>query len=120
MKNRINTDKLEDQIAPRIIPPFMGPLTYRLTSFLRSKITCKFGYIPGQKLSSMLCSQKERCLSIIGCIYKMICSCKKLYIGETYRDSIIRFNEHRKFIAKNLKNKSAIADHVLREFRTLH
>jgi hypothetical protein len=52
-------------------------------------------------------------ISIIGCICKMVCSCKKLYIGERNRDSIIRFTEHRNFVAKNQKNNSAILDHVL-------
>ena len=125
MRQRVATHGTrKDNQAPfdsqRIILPFMGSLTYRLTSYLRNKLDCEFGYLPGRKLGQILCSHKERKPPEKIGIYQIPCSCKANYIGETLRSLETRIKEHQKQVQdlsiRAKKNQaitnSAIADHI--------
>jgi len=106
MKTRVNQVAEEEEESPRLILPFMGPLTARLTQYLRRRIGCKFGFIPGQKIGSLLCNAKEKPRDTPPGIYKIICSCKKIYIGETKRPYKIRIDEHFRENENNIRKKS--------------
>ncbi|XP_021964151.2 uncharacterized protein LOC110859501 [Folsomia candida] len=101
----------EDQ-SPRIILPYMGPVTHRITAFLQKKLKCKFGYLTGKKMKQILCSYKENPPPDKIGIYRIRCSCPSDYIGETGRPLHLRTREHLNDIRK--KNiKSALALHML-------
>ena len=106
-----NSRSEEDDETPRIILPNMGQLTYKITSFLRSKINCRFGYIPGKKLRNSLCNHKERKSKPDIGVYQIPCSCENLYIGETSRPLEERTKEHSRDL--RLKNEnSALFHHI--------
>jgi len=92
MKARVNQGKDEEEEVPRLILPFMGPLTTRLTTYLRRRLGCKFGFIPGRKIGSILSNAKEKPTDTPPGIYKIICSCKKIYVGETKRPYTVRID----------------------------
>jgi hypothetical protein len=97
---------------PRMILPYMGPLTYRLTNYLRKMLDCEFGFLTGRKLRSFLCNHKFKQKSSPVGIYKMLCSCHIPYIGETGRSIKIRFDEHVKDITQKRTTNSALASHI--------
>jgi predicted GIY-YIG superfamily endonuclease len=96
---------------PRIILPFIGQTTNKITAFLRRQLKCEFGYIPGQKLGQMLCNQKSNATTEKVGIYTINCSCKRSYVGETNRKVEIRVAEHRNDVKKK-KETSALATHI--------
>ncbi|XP_035711094.1 uncharacterized protein LOC118436684 [Folsomia candida] len=49
----------EGETKPRIILPYMGALTHRLTGYLRRKLQCEFGYLTGKKMKQFICDYKE-------------------------------------------------------------
>lgn len=103
--SRLTTE--EDDTIPRLILPFMGPLTTRLTRYIRTKMDCNFGYLPGQKIGRILNNTKGKQSTeenTIG-IYKITCSCDMTYIGETERSLSTRYKEH-------MNTESAITTHL--------
>jgi predicted GIY-YIG superfamily endonuclease len=98
---------------PRMIVPFMGRLAYRLTNYIRRKLECDFGYIPGTKLRNLLCNHKLKSKNDPIGIYKISCSCNSNYTGETGRSVNTRFNEHIQHIKHGRTTKSALSKHVL-------
>ena len=98
----------EDKSLPRLILPYMGPITNRITQFIRSKIEVNLGYNPGLKIGTIInnCKQKLPTEDNEIGIYKITCSCDSIYIGETSRSLTIRMKEH-------LKSKtSAVSIHL--------
>jgi hypothetical protein len=92
--SRIGTPKLPDT-NKRIILPYNGQLTHELSHYLRRKLDCTFGYIPGRKIGQLICTHKQKSKTEQIGIYKIPCSCKKLYIGETCRSLEDRIHEHK-------------------------
>lgn len=110
LENKTND---EEDPKPRIILPYMGKLTNRLTIFLRRSLECDFGYIPGKKIGQILCNQKDkRDPNPIG-IYKIPRSCSSNYIGQTGREITTRIREHKRDV-KNKNEKSAVATHKIK------
>lgn len=97
----------EENPPPRLILPFMGSITSRITNLFRSKINCNFGYIPGTKIGSLICNMKERLSGTPSGIYKITCSCGGMYIGETSRPFNERVDDH---LRKN--GNSAVCEHI--------
>jgi len=97
----------------RIILPYMGPITTRITHFLKINLDCDFGFIPGRKLNSFLNNAKEKTPRPSYGLYKLTCSCNAVYIGETKRSNEQRDYEHQHQL------DSAINEH-LHEFPTHH
>lgn len=83
------------ETGARIILPYSGPLTTKLSHFLRRTLSCTFGYIPGKKVGNMICTHKQAAPTPQIGIYKIPCSCNKLYIGETCRPLLDRIKEHK-------------------------
>ncbi|CAL8128770.1 unnamed protein product [Orchesella dallaii] len=108
-RNLIN----EEDRKIRIILPYMGPITTRITCYLRVKLDCNFGFHPGQKLNSLLNNAKEKRTRQSYGIYKLTCSCKSTYVGETKRSIEQRDYEHHHQLT------SAVNDH-LNEFPSHH
>lgn len=97
----------EEEAPPRLILPFMGYITSRITNLFRTKIDCDFGYIPGTKIGSFICNVKEKLRVIPAGIYKITCSCGGIYIGETNRPYNERVEDH---LRKN--GNSAVCEHL--------
>jgi len=97
----------------RLILPFMGHATYRITRFLRTKLRIKFGFLTGQKLSSLLSNHKDILINNEKPgIYEISCSsCPSKYIGETSRNLKTRLKEHIADIRHNRVTTSAVALH---------
>jgi hypothetical protein len=114
MKTRRLNHKNEVDPNRRIILPYMGPITHHVTSYLRRKLDCKFGYIPGRKVGQQLCSHKQKEPPDKIGIYKIKCEhpCKSSYIGETYRPMEFRMKEHKNDI-EHKKESSALACHII-------
>lgn len=121
MKNRVEEKLNTDPQAPlqndnkferRVILPYMGSLTGKLTKCLRRNLNCEFGFIPGNKISNLICNHKSKpAKSNIG-VYKIPCSCGKLYIGESGRMEL-RMKEHERDLRLKRINKSALATHIM-------
>ena len=112
-KFQINYKKPDNVQNPRIILPFIGNLTTKVSKYLRRKLNCDFGYIPGKKIRNLICNHKEKSRKDLAGVYKISCSCNYKYIGETYRDLNVRFKEHLDSI-KRKNHKSAISTHLIR------
>jgi len=86
IKNLNSTDNSNKKSETRIILPYVGQATNRLTKCIRSKISCEFGYTPGTRMKKIVCNQKDKIALCNGTgIYKIMCSCNSVYIGETVR-----------------------------------
>jgi hypothetical protein len=112
-QNQNNTAPAIDD-TKRFILPYMGPLTHRLTGYLRRKLNCTFGYLTGKKMKQFICNYKEKLPPEKIGIYNIPCSqpCPSHYIGETCRPLHLRLQEHERDVKK--KNiKSAVALHAL-------
>jgi hypothetical protein len=115
-ESKDNTNNEKKPIASesaRMILPFMGSLTYRLTNYIRRKLDCEFGYVPGRKLRNLICNHKFKTKNDPIGIYKISCSCSSNYIGETGRSIKTRFHEHIQDIKYGRTIKSALSKHVL-------
>ncbi len=49
------------------------------------------------------------------CVYSILCSCGKIYKGETGRPLKVRLEEHRKAIVRGEIEKSGMADHIWKD-----
>lgn len=96
----------EDKIV-RLILPYMGSITSRITNLFRSKTDCEFGFIPGTKIGSFICNMKEKLFNIPAGIYSIKCSCGSEYIGETSRPYNERVEDH---LRKN--STTAVSEHL--------
>ena len=116
MKTRFNIKKdeyQENQTSNRIILPYTGSLTTKLTrSILKILPTCSFGYIPGRKIKNTICNHKEKEDPDEVGVYTIECLCHQKYIGETRRDLQTRMNEHRRDV-KSKNPNSALASHIM-------
>lgn len=115
---RLSNSQNQKDKKPRLILPYMGPITTRLTKFLRMKLDCEFGYIPGKKLGSFLCKLKDQLKpNQIGGIYKIPIKVVgtntfvKWYVGETSKPLQTRLNQHRRDVDKH-KETSALVKHL--------
>ena len=52
---------------------------------------------------------------IKNCVYSILCSCGKIYKGETGRPLKVRQEEHRKAVVRGEIEKSGMADHIWKE-----
>lgn len=113
MESRIMNQDEEQEPKKRMILPYMGPVTHHLTTYLRRKRNCDFGFIPGKKIGNQICSHKQKEPPKQIGIYKIECAtCPSTYIGETSRSVEERVKEHvRDITKKNLK--SAVALHII-------
>jgi len=111
MKKRVHDPKVEESKI-RIILPFVGSLTSTLTSYIGKKLSCNFGFIPGQKIKNQICSYKDKPPPEDIGVYKIKCSCNQCYYGETRRSLKIRKKEHLQ--QTKLKDpSSAVAIHMV-------
>ena len=49
------------------------------------------------------------------CVYSILCSCGKIYKGETGRPLKLMLEEHRKAVIRGEIEKSGMADHIWKE-----
>ena len=111
MVEKLQLPPQEKEFLPRFVLPYTGPLTTRLSKYLRSKLECDFGYIPGQKIKQIICDYKEKSPKDNIGVYMLKCSCNSKYIGEKARPLKTRVKEH--FAAIKTKfPKSAVALHA--------
>lgn len=108
-----------DNPKPRLILPYCGPLTSRLTTYLREELECEFAYTPGRKIGSFLCKLKGSIpKKEIGGIYaipvreRTTNSFIAWYIGETSKPLQMRLNQNKKDV-KNKKTTSALVNHLI-------
>jgi hypothetical protein len=122
IKSRIERMRTRSQVQnqvksdpnKRMILPYMGPITHHLTSFLRRKLDCDFGFIPGLKVGQQICSHKQKEPPEKIGVYRIPCKqpCNSIYIGETLRPLELRLKEHKNDII-NKKETSALACHIM-------
>lgn len=111
MENRIRDPSPPEESKPRFILPYAGRLTNQCSSYLRKKLGCNFGYVPGHKIKSRLCNHKEKPPPMQMGVYMISChSCSVPYYGESGR-----FQTRKKEHGRSIKNKnkdSAVAAHI--------
>lgn len=114
MKQKVINRKndVSEIITKRIILPYMGLLTNHLTSYLRRKLDCAFGYIPGKKIGQLIFNHKEKIERTLLGVYQIPCDCDAEYIGESERSMEIRLTEHERDVRKR-NPKSAVASHIM-------
>jgi len=101
--------------VPRTILPWGGNMTKRVARKLRQRLGVEIGYIPGHKVSTMLCNTKDKLKFEDSGVYQIKCKgCNKSYIGETGRDMKIRVKEHIADVRHNRMDTSAIASHNIK------
>jgi hypothetical protein len=112
VRRKIAIPKPNKILEKRIILPFAGDVTIQIAQFIRRSLGWEIGYIPGQKLSSLVNNMKQKPPRIQHGVYKFNCQdCLIPYIGESGRDINIRFEEHEKDIRK-MNIKSPVALHM--------
>lgn len=113
MENRIQQDEIQVKDSNWFALPFIGPLTYRISRFLRSNLKINLGYYTGRKLSTFFNNHKNQSKEKEFGIYKISCSaCPKFYIGETERDIHTRLSEHINHCRNLNTAASALALHL--------
>ncbi|XP_021960182.1 uncharacterized protein LOC110856047 [Folsomia candida] len=106
-----NLNQLNDPPS-RFVLPYLGPVTSRLTDFLRRKTNFEFGYTPGIKIRTLLSSHKDKKPKRSFGIYRIPChGCPDQYIGETKRTLDIRVKEHKRDLRK-MTETSSFVQHV--------
>ena len=79
-----------------------------IDQLVRSKATCSFNTV--LKENEAIHTHKHDSRSQAG-VYRIPCSCGKVYIGETGRDLTTRLKEHKAHGRKGEYDKSAIVKH---------
>lgn len=114
-QRNLGTDvKITEEKPNRIILPYMGPITTRLSQFLRRSLNCEFGYLTGLKIGQTICNHKTKPKRIDCGVYKIPCfsPCPSKYIGETCRDFLERLSDHKRDVRTNKTDSSALASHI--------
>jgi hypothetical protein len=114
VENKIQTNFVRPQsIDKRIILPWGGNVTNKIARYLRNNLKVELGFIPGPKLSRILCNAKENPQLPKCGIYSINCkTCSSKYIGETGRDFLTRASEHLVAIRRNAVLRSPVALHM--------
>jgi len=111
MKNRSNTTSSQNKDEKWCAIPFCGDVTYKVASIIRSGLNRNLGYYTGRKLSSFITNYKDKRNRVNAGIYKILCNCGAIYIGETKRDFRIRQKEHEADIRLGRIGPSPLAEH---------
>ncbi|XP_030764983.1 uncharacterized protein LOC115889168 [Sitophilus oryzae] len=95
--------------------PYVSQVTDRIGKVLR-KHNIKTIYKPTWKIKGCLRPAKDKRvpLSSVG-IYRIPCSCGSVYIGTTKRSVGTRLTEHKRSCRLGQTDKSAVAEHALRD-----
>jgi len=115
MKERVgNVLKQEDE-GPRFVIPFVDSVTSkRLSSFLKKKTDCNFGFLTGSKPFRDICNNKIQIHSPISGTYKIPCgtdACPFSYDGESI-DIPRRRNQHGNDLRWG-RESSALVQHLI-------
>jgi hypothetical protein len=116
MKQKIQTNNpiQAQNPTPRFILPYLGPITGRLTHYLRRRTSFDFGYTTGFKMKNFFQAHKDKKAKRSCGVYKIACEdCDEVYVGETGRTLEIRTKEHQADLRK-LKDTSAFTQHILK------
>jgi hypothetical protein len=114
VKDKVNApSNLPKTNQSRIILPWTGPVTSKITKFLKKNLQVELGFYPGIKLCRILCNAKEKQKKVICGVYSIKCAnCPSVYVGETGRDVMIRIGEHQQDIRRAAIRKSPVAFHM--------
>jgi hypothetical protein len=102
----------QHDLEKRIIIPWAGNISSKIAGYLRRNLNVEIGYFPGPKLNSILCNTKDKPPIIRAGVYSIGCECGLEYIGESYRDFMVRIAEHEGDI-RRANIRSPVALHVL-------
>jgi hypothetical protein len=113
VKEKINSPPQIPTTEKRVILPWAGIVTNKISQYLRRKLKIQLGYFPGPKLCTILCNAKQKPLKPKCGVYSITCkNCPSVYVGETERDFMIRINEHEQDIRRAAIKKSPVALHM--------
>jgi predicted GIY-YIG superfamily endonuclease len=114
VKDKINSPPQITTNDKRIVLPWAGIVTNKISQFIRRKLNIQFGYFPGPKLCTILCNAKQKPEKLKCGVYSIKCkNCPLVYVGETERDYMTRIKEHEQDIRRAAIRKSPIALHML-------
>jgi hypothetical protein len=112
VEKKVTAPRSVKEFEKRVILPYAGEITIKIAQFIRRSLGWEIGYIPGQKLSSIVNNMKQKPLKVQSGVYKFNCQdCHIPYIGESGRDIVIRFAEHQNDVRK-MNIKSPVALHI--------
>lgn len=104
---------LEQDVNRRAFLPFVKGVTDRLARLLRKHHVRTF-FRPTKNIQQHLGSAKDaRDPLASGGVYRIPCSCGRVYIGTTKRSAATRIKEHRCCCRLLQPEKSAMAEHIL-------
>ena len=112
-QRKLKTPKDKDIPLGTVYLPYIKGVTERIGKVLR-KYKIQTVYRPTRKLQQYLGTPKDRRdpLQAAG-VYRIPCSCGKVYIGTTKRSINTRISEHKRNCRLGQTEKSAVAEHAL-------
>lgn len=112
---KIKKENREAENSTRITIPYIQGTSEKLGRILK-KNGFKVGFKPIRKIKDILNPVKDKVepLQREG-VYRVPCSCGDVYIGQTRRSINTRLQEHKQALKKLDDNKSAIAEHAIKQ-----
>lgn len=99
------------ETQPRVILTYVPGLTEQTVRLISRKLGNPAGYVPHQRMSSLLSTYKDKTPCVRCGIYQIECACGEKYIGQTGRDISDRLQEHQRSTKNADTERSAVSEH---------
>ncbi len=102
----------KQEFSNSVCIPYVGPASHQIERILASS-SIKVYHCSSRKIYQLLYSHKDKTdNNLKPGVYRIPCTCGKVYIGETGRNLKLRQKEHNDCCAKCQVDKSALAKHA--------
>ena len=119
VKKRNNNEETQDRDKDHLLCiPYVNGVSEDIRRICRQYNLQQVIFKSGRTLRSILTGWRmlsPQALAPLNVVYKILCSCEKVYIGETIHRLETRLKEHRTACKKGETDKSAIAEHAWKE-----
>ena len=106
------SNKIKQEFSTSVCIPYLGKTSHQIERILASS-GIKVYHCSSQKIYQLLYTHKDKTdINLKPGVYRIPCTCGKVYIGETGRNLKVRQKEHKDCCRKCQPDKSALAKHA--------
>ena len=106
------SNKIKQEFSTSVCFPYLGKTSHQIERILASS-GIKVYHCSNQKIYQLLYTHKDKTdINLKPGVYRIPCTCGKVYIGETGRNLKVRQKEHKDCCLKCQSDKSALAKHA--------
>ena len=106
------SNKIKQEFSTSVCIPYLGKTSHQIERILASS-GIKVYHCSNQKIYQLLYTHKDKTdRNLKPGVYRIPCTCGKVYIGETSRNLKVRQKEHKDCCLKCQLDKSALAKHA--------